>query len=99
IEQHYVAQGLSIVGYFHTNKRFGKVELSGVANNIGQGNLANDTEKLISSSQQEVSILSHSQYWVRSCCKEQLWRAHAKEHPLISKDYEQPYFDSADWAL
>ncbi|CAG7889290.1 unnamed protein product [Brassica rapa] len=33
----------------------------------GQGNLANDTEKLISSSQQE--------------------------------DYEQPYFDSADWAL
>ncbi|CAG7889291.1 unnamed protein product [Brassica rapa] len=35
IEQHYVAQGLSIVGYFHTNKRFGKVELSGVANNIG----------------------------------------------------------------
>ncbi|AED96106.1 Uncharacterized protein family (UPF0172) [Arabidopsis thaliana] len=35
IEEHYVAQGLSIVGYFHANERFDDVELCGVAKNIG----------------------------------------------------------------
>jgi hypothetical protein len=30
-----VAQGLSIVGYFHANERFDDVELCGVAKNIG----------------------------------------------------------------
>ncbi|KAH0937604.1 hypothetical protein HID58_005065 [Brassica napus] len=35
IEQHYVAQGLSVVGYFHANQRFDDVEVSGVAKNIG----------------------------------------------------------------
>ena len=30
-----MAQGLSIVGYFHANERFEDVELSGVAKNIG----------------------------------------------------------------
>jgi len=31
-----VAQGLSIVGYFHANERFDDVELCGVAKNIGR---------------------------------------------------------------
>ncbi|XP_023642298.1 LOW QUALITY PROTEIN: ER membrane protein complex subunit 8/9 homolog, partial [Capsella rubella] len=35
IEEHYVAQGLCIVGYFHVNERFDDVELCGVAKNIG----------------------------------------------------------------
>ncbi|XP_020879496.1 uncharacterized protein LOC9307605 [Arabidopsis lyrata subsp. lyrata] len=35
IEEHHVAQGLSIVGYFHANERFDDVELCGVAKNIG----------------------------------------------------------------
>ncbi|RID74188.1 hypothetical protein BRARA_B01297 [Brassica rapa] len=35
IEQHYVARGLSVVGYFHANERFDDVEVSGVAKNIG----------------------------------------------------------------
>lgn len=30
-----MAQGLSIVGYFHANERFDDVELCGVAKNIG----------------------------------------------------------------
>ncbi|AED96104.2 putative ER membrane protein complex subunit [Arabidopsis thaliana] len=39
IEEHYVAQGLSIVGYFHANERFDDVELCGVAKNIGSKRL------------------------------------------------------------
>ncbi|KAH7521073.1 hypothetical protein JRO89_XSUnG0120600 [Xanthoceras sorbifolium] len=35
IEEHYSAQGLGIVGYFHANERFDDVELNGVAKNIG----------------------------------------------------------------
>ena len=35
IEEHYSAQGLGIVGYFHAKARFDDVELSGVAKNIG----------------------------------------------------------------
>lgn len=31
---HYMAQGLSIVGYFHANERFSDVEFSGVAKNL-----------------------------------------------------------------
>lgn len=30
-----MAQGLSIVGYFHANERFDDVELCGLAKNIG----------------------------------------------------------------
>ncbi|KAJ4725321.1 ER membrane protein complex subunit 8/9-like [Melia azedarach] len=35
IEEHYSAQGLGIVGYFHANERFDDIELSNVAKNIG----------------------------------------------------------------
>ncbi|KAK3195351.1 hypothetical protein Dsin_026661 [Dipteronia sinensis] len=35
IEEHYSAQGLGIVGYFHANERFDDLEFSGVAKNIG----------------------------------------------------------------
>lgn len=35
IEEHYSAQGLFIVGYFHANERYDDAELNGVAKNIG----------------------------------------------------------------
>ncbi|KAK3008695.1 hypothetical protein RJ639_015244 [Escallonia herrerae] len=35
IEEHYGAQGLSIVGYFHANERFDDAELGNIAKNIG----------------------------------------------------------------
>ncbi|KAF5726830.1 hypothetical protein HS088_TW22G00514 [Tripterygium wilfordii] len=35
IEEHYAAQGLGIVGYFHANERFDDLELGNVAKNIG----------------------------------------------------------------
>lgn len=35
IEEHYGAQGLSIVGYFHGNERFDDMELGSTARNIG----------------------------------------------------------------
>lgn len=35
IEEHYSAQGLGIVGYFHANERFDDLELDSIAKNIG----------------------------------------------------------------
>lgn len=35
VEEHFAAQGLGIVGYFHANERFDDVELGNVAKNIG----------------------------------------------------------------
>lgn len=35
VEEHYSAQGLGIVGYFHANERYDDAELNGVAKNIG----------------------------------------------------------------
>ncbi|KAL5548670.1 hypothetical protein UlMin_003901 [Ulmus minor] len=35
IEEHYAAQGVNVVGYFHANERFDDVELASVAKNIG----------------------------------------------------------------
>lgn len=35
IEEHYSAQGLGIVGYFHANERFDDLELGSIAKNIG----------------------------------------------------------------
>ncbi|KAB1215076.1 hypothetical protein CJ030_MR4G018540 [Morella rubra] len=35
IEEHYAAEGINIVGYFHANERFDDSELGGVAKNIG----------------------------------------------------------------
>ncbi|KAL9441847.1 hypothetical protein AB3S75_020362 [Citrus x aurantiifolia] len=35
IEEHYGAQGLGIVGYFHANERFDDLELDSIAKNIG----------------------------------------------------------------
>ncbi|XP_010461427.1 PREDICTED: uncharacterized protein LOC104742148 [Camelina sativa] len=53
-----------------------------------EGNLTNEVEKSMPSSQQEEAVV-----------KKKYGGLMPKKPPLISKDHERAYFDSADWAL
>ncbi|XP_022725742.1 uncharacterized protein LOC111282080 [Durio zibethinus] len=54
----------------------------------GDGNVAQECEKSMLSSQEEEAAL-----------KKKYGGIMPKKPPLISKDHERAYFDSADWAL
>ncbi|KAH0922995.1 hypothetical protein HID58_023013 [Brassica napus] len=62
--------------------------MSSVEDAKEQGNLANEAEKSMPSSQQEEAAV-----------KSKYGGLMPKKPPLISKDHERAYFDSADWAL
>ncbi|XP_009150485.1 uncharacterized protein LOC103873832 isoform X2 [Brassica rapa] len=61
--------------------------MSSVEDAKEQGNLTNEAEKSMPSSQQEAAV------------KSKYGGLMPKKPPLISKDHERAYFDSADWAL
>ncbi|KAF2615607.1 hypothetical protein F2Q70_00010896 [Brassica cretica] len=64
------------------------ITMSSVEDAKEQGNLTSDAEKSMPSSQQEEAAV-----------KSKYGGLMPKKPPLISKDHERAYFDSADWAL
>ncbi|GFS36885.1 cAMP-regulated phosphoprotein 19-related protein [Actinidia rufa] len=61
------------------------------------GEVSEDTEKAMPSPQQEVVFISLFSY--EAAIKSKYGGIMPKKPPLISKDHERAYFDSADWAL